>query len=51
MGEVWDEGMLWWVARKWPVSIRHPEEDDIFQSLMCLKVPGLWLVSRVWGHG
>jgi len=49
VGEVWDEGTFWGVARKWPVSIRYPMDDDIFRSLMVYE--GSEIVARFKGLG
>jgi hypothetical protein len=49
VGEVCDEGMFWWVARKWLVSIRHPKDDDNFRSLMVFEGSGV--VARFKGLG
>jgi hypothetical protein len=49
VGEVWDEGMFWGVARKWPVSIRYPMDDDTFRSLMVYE--GSEIVARFKGLG
>jgi hypothetical protein len=39
------------VARKWPVSMRHPEDDDIFRSLMVFEAFGFVAQFKGWGHG
>jgi hypothetical protein len=49
VGEVCDEGMFWEVARKWPVSFRHPEDDDMFRGLMVFEGSGI--VARFKGLG
>jgi hypothetical protein len=49
VGEVCDEGMFWEVARKWPVSMRYPEDGDIFRSLMVFE--GFGFVAQFEGLG